>query len=134
MVHNGIDLRRWPAGTGGGDLVWYGRIVPEKGPALAIAAAEAGVALTLAGPVADHRYFRDHVAPRLGGRIRYAGHLRRRELAALVGSARATLVTPCWDEPYGLVVAESLACGTPVAVGARLRRREPRVRARSGCG
>ncbi|GAA0300281.1 hypothetical protein GCM10010302_43570 [Streptomyces polychromogenes] len=45
----------------------------------------------------------------------HAGHLRRTELAALVGSARATLVTPCWDEPYGLVVAESLACGTPVA-------------------
>ncbi|MFD0375648.1 glycosyltransferase [Streptomyces sp. NPDC127112] len=116
VVHNGIDLRRWPAGPGGGDLVWYGRIVPEKGPALAIAVAAAtGLPLTLAGPVADRRYFRDRVAPRLGGRIRYAGHLTRAELAALVGSARATLVTPCWDEPYGLVVAESLACGTPVA-------------------
>ncbi|MFE1377623.1 glycosyltransferase family 4 protein [Streptomyces sp. NPDC058740] len=115
VVHNGIDLRLWPAGAGGGGLVWSGRIVPEKGPDLAIAAAaEAGLPLTLAGPVADAGYFRDRVAPRLGGGIRYAGHLARGELAALVGSARATLVTPCWDEPYGLVVAESLACGTPV--------------------
>ncbi|WP_030194668.1 glycosyltransferase family 4 protein [Streptomyces sp. NRRL S-87] len=115
VVHNGIDLRRWQAGTGGGDLVWSGRIVPEKGPDLAIAAAaELGLPLTLAGPVADAGYFRDRVAPRLGGAVRYAGHLARTELAALVGSARATLVTPCWDEPYGLVVAESLACGTPV--------------------
>ncbi|MER7760975.1 glycosyltransferase family 4 protein [Streptomyces sp. NPDC097619] len=115
VVHNGIDLRRWPAGAGGGDLVWCGRVVPEKGPHLAIAAALAtGRRLTLAGPIADRAYFRDRVAPHLGGRIHYAGHLAGRELAALVGSARATLVTPCWDEPYGLVVAESLACGTPV--------------------
>ncbi|MFJ6940159.1 glycosyltransferase [Streptomyces sp. NPDC101132] len=115
VVRNGVDVRRWPAGPGGGGLVWYGRIVPEKGPALAIAAAEAAaLPLTLAGPVVDRAYFRERVVPHLGGRIRYAGHLAGAELAALVGSASATLVTPCWDEPYGLVVAESLACGTPV--------------------
>ncbi|WP_185899610.1 glycosyltransferase [Streptomyces sp. WAC07061] len=115
VVHNGVDVHRWTAGPGGGGLVWYGRIVPEKGPALAIAAASAaGLPLTLAGPVVDRLYFREQVVPRLGGRVRYAGHLAGAELAGLVGSARATLVTPCWDEPYGLVVAESLACGTPV--------------------
>lgn len=62
----------------------------------------------------DEEYFRTRVAPRLGGPVRYVGHLARAELARLVGGASATLVTPCWDEPYGLVVAESLACGTPV--------------------
>ena len=54
------------------------------------------------------------VTPRLGPDVEYLGHLRTHELAALFGGSAATLVTPVWDEPYGLVAAESLACGTPV--------------------
>ncbi|RJQ66995.1 glycosyltransferase family 4 protein [Pseudonocardiaceae bacterium YIM PH 21723] len=115
VVHNGIDLRAWPLGPGDGPLVWTGRMVPEKGPALAVRAARlAGVPLRLAGPIGDRTYFDDEVRPLLGGEIQYVGHLGQRQLAELVGRARASLVTPCWEEPYGLVVAESLACGTPV--------------------
>lgn len=53
--------------------------------------------------------------PRLGDGVTYEGHLMQKELADLVGGAAVALVTPQWDEPYGLVVAEALACGTPVA-------------------
>ena len=55
---NGLDLRDWPAGPGGGPAVWSGRIVPEKAPHLAIEACRiAGVPLVLAGPVQDQAYF-----------------------------------------------------------------------------
>ncbi|MFC8047683.1 glycosyltransferase [Nocardia sp. NPDC057353] len=120
VIGNGIDIDRWPIGPGGPDLVWTGRITPEKGTHLAIeAAAAAGRRLHLAGPVSDPGYFRTAVAPRLGSAVVYHGHLHQSGLAELVGSCAAALVTPCWDEPYGLVVAEALACGTPVVAFAR---------------
>ncbi|MFI6169433.1 glycosyltransferase [Nocardia sp. NPDC051052] len=115
VVPNGIDLRAWPMGSGGVDLVWFGRLTPEKGAHLAVAAARrAGRRLHLAGPISDARYFRDTIEPELDENTRYHGHLDQAALARLVGSCAAALVTPLWDEPYGLVVAEALACGTPV--------------------
>jgi glycosyltransferase involved in cell wall biosynthesis len=120
VVPNGIDTDRWPLGAGGGPLVWFGRLTPEKGPHLAIEAARrAGLPLRLAGPRSDPDYFDSQIAPCLDDRIRYVGHLKHTELAALVGRAAAALVTPMWDEPYGLVVAEALSCGTPVVAFAR---------------
>jgi glycosyltransferase involved in cell wall biosynthesis len=120
VVHNGVDIHRWRQGPGGGGAVWFGRLVPEKGPQLAARAASlAGVPLRLAGPVMDSAWFDAHVRPWLSADITYEGHLRTDELVTLVGQASASLVTPCWEEPYGLVVAESLACGTPVAGFAR---------------
>lgn len=115
VVPNGVDVDRWPTGPGGEYLVWSGRITPEKGPHLAIAAARrAGRALVLAGPIGNADYFREKVAPDLDEYTTYAGHLDQQKLADLVGGAAAALVTPLWDEPYCLVVAEALACGTPV--------------------
>jgi glycosyltransferase involved in cell wall biosynthesis len=94
--------------------------VPEKGPHLALEAARrADMPIVLAGPIADRAYFDREVRPRLGGNARFAGHLDRAQLVDLVGRARAVLTTPCWDEPYGLVAAEALACGTPVCGFAR---------------
>jgi glycosyltransferase involved in cell wall biosynthesis len=120
VVPNGIDADLWPLGTGGGPLVWFGRLSPEKGPHLAIQAAQrAGRPLRLAGPRSDPDYFEAEVAPRLNNRIRYVGHLPHRQLAVLVGRSAAALVTPVWDEPYGLVVAEALSCGTPVVAFSR---------------
>jgi glycosyltransferase involved in cell wall biosynthesis len=120
VVPNGIDLARWPAGPGGEDLVWFGRIVAEKAPHLAIEAARlAGRRLVLAGPIIDQAYFADAVSPLLGDTVSYAGHLDQARLRRLVGRSAVALVTPDWDEPYGLVVAEALACGTPVVSFAR---------------
>lgn len=120
VVHNGVDTARWQAGPGGGPAVWSGRLVPEKGAHLAVRAARlAGVPLRLAGPVMDREWFDAEVAPHLGGDVEHVGHLRTAELVELVGQASVAVVTPCWEEPYGLVVAESLACGTPVAGFAR---------------
>ncbi|MEV7800149.1 glycosyltransferase [Microbacterium foliorum] len=113
---NGVDTAQWSLGPGGGDWVWFGRIVPEKAPHLAIIAARrAGARLKLAGRVGDAAYFDREVRPLLGGGIDYVGALRQPELSALVGAASVALVTPVWSEPFGLVMAEALMTGTPVA-------------------
>ena len=115
-ILNGVDTRRWQQGPGGGAAIWFGRIVPEKGTHLAIQAANAaGIPLDLAGPVHDHTYFDTEIRPHLGRNVRYLGHLDHSQLRRAVQGARAALVTPRWDEPYGLVAAEALAAGTPVA-------------------
>lgn len=120
VIHNGVDVTRFVAGPGGGPAVWSGRLVPEKAPHLAIdAARRAGVPLVLVGPVSDRAYVDAEVRPRLGGDVAYVGHLDRADLAALLGAASVAVVTPAWDEPYGLVAAEAMACGTPVAAFAR---------------
>ena len=123
VVANGIDLARFPFRASPDPdpyLVWYGRIVPEKGLSLAIAAARlVGLPLRIAGPISDPDYFARCIAPELSADVRHVGHLDHDALAALIGGARAFLCTPCWEEPYGLVVAEALACGTPVAAFAR---------------
>jgi glycosyltransferase involved in cell wall biosynthesis len=120
VIPNGVDLAGWPAGNGGRRLIWFGRLVPEKGAHLAIAAARrAGLPLVLAGPISDTDYFDRSIRPFLNQDVVYLGHLVQTDLAAAIGSSAAALVTPVWDEPYGLVVAEALACGTPVVAFAR---------------
>lgn len=123
VILNGIDLKGFAFHAEAdpeGYLVWYGRIVPEKGLHLAIdAARRIGLPLKIAGPILDEAYFQSRIAPALGVDAVHVGHLDHSELAKLVGGARAFLCTPMWDEPYGLVVAEALACGVPVAAFAR---------------
>ena len=123
VVPNGIDLDLFqpclevPVVP---HAVWSGRLVPEKGLHLAIAAARlARLPLRILGPIKDHAYWADTIAPALGGDIAYVGHFDHQALVQEVAQAAVTLVTPCWEEAYGLVVAESLACGTPVAGFAR---------------
>ncbi len=117
VIPNGVDTESWQFHSAPDRTyaVWTGRFVPEKGPHLAIEAAHrAGLDLILAGPMADETYFYDEVRPRLRPSDEYAGHLETSELSEIVGKASVTLVTPCWEEPFGLVVIESLSCGTPV--------------------
>ncbi|KTR90887.1 hypothetical protein NS220_14870 [Microbacterium testaceum] len=113
---NGIDTDQWTRGNGGTSWVWSGRVVPEKAPHLAIEAARAvGAHIVLAGRIGDVDYFEQEVVPRLGPHARYVGPLRQPDLCRLVGSSAVALVTPMWEEPFGLVIAEALATGTPVA-------------------
>ncbi|WP_462379353.1 glycosyltransferase [Pseudomonas sp. Marseille-QA0892] len=121
VIPNGIDLSFWrPAELAADHAIWFGRVVPEKGTHLAIdAARRAGLKLRIAGPAVNQRYFDEFIAPRLGNGIEYLGHLSRAELVHEISGAAVALITPRWDEPFGLVVAESLACGTPVAGFAR---------------
>lgn len=116
VLPGAVDLDLWPLGAGGPDLVWSGRIVPEKGPHLAIdIARRLGLRLTIAGRIGDEPYARRALWPHLDEQVRYVGELSQSELAGLVGSSGCALVTPIWEEPFGLVIAEALACGTPVA-------------------
>jgi len=117
VVHNGIDPREWPYREyGDGSAIWAGRIDPNKGTHLAAQAARlAGVPLTIVGPMEDRHYFDQHVAPLLDERVRHAGHLRGPELAERFGRASVLLFTPLWEEPFGLVAIEAMACGLPVA-------------------
>lgn len=120
VIPNGVDLDHWSLGPGGDSLVWSGRIVAEKAPHLAaMIAREAGRKLRIAGPLSNRRYFETHLAPLLSDDITYEGHLEPEELHHLVSHSAACLVTPQWEEPYGLVAAESMACGTPVLAIAR---------------
>lgn len=116
VVLNGIDTDTWRPGPGGDRAVWSGRVVPEKAPHLAIRAAmEAGLAIDLAGPLSDRGYYVREIEPLLGARARYVGHLDTGSLIRLIGHAAVAVVSPAWDEPYGLVAAEAMSCGTPVA-------------------
>ncbi|WP_404385980.1 glycosyltransferase [Knoellia locipacati] len=115
IIHNGVEDDGGGPGEGGEHLVWTGRLTPEKGTDLAIRAARAaGRRLRIAGPVSDRGWFDEVVAPELDGDIEYVGHLSHAELATLVRGSAATFVTPRWDEPFGLVAAESVMWGTPV--------------------
>jgi len=117
IIPNAVDLDLWkPRGTKSPHAIWSGRIVPEKGLHLAIKAANAAdVALRIAGPISDPFYFERFIQPQLGSGATYIGHLSRSQLAMEVADASVAVITPRWSEPFGLVVAEAIASGTPVA-------------------
>jgi len=115
-VYNGIDLSLYPLqASGGGDLIFLGRIHPDKGVHLAIEVArESGLPLVIAGIIQDKEYFRDEVEPHLNGQIRYAGPLNVRGKNDLFARALALLHMNTIPERFGLVLAEANAAGVPV--------------------
>ena len=121
-VNNGIRTEDFPPGPGGDRLIFVGRMAPEKAPDLAVEVARrAGRELVLVGGIEAQyaEFFRREVEPRLGGGIEYAGPVDRGEVASLTGESAALLMPLRWDEPFGLVVVESLAVGTPVVAWKR---------------
>ncbi|MFP7673997.1 glycosyltransferase [Marivita sp. S0852] len=117
VVPNGIDTSRWPVSQrGNGEAVWAGRITPNKAPHMAAHAARmAGIPLTIFGVIEHEDYFKDELRPLLSQNIRYGGHVSSDDLASVVSAASVFVFTPLWDEPFGLVAAEAMMCGTPVA-------------------
>jgi glycosyltransferase involved in cell wall biosynthesis len=127
-VHHGLDLDRFPYRAAGGEyLAFIGRIAPEKGLDTAIAVARrAGLPLRIAARLPldqpdnaeaqrDWRYYRQVVEPLLRQPgVEYVGELAGPEKAAFLGGAAALLFPIRWPEPFGLVMIEALACGTPV--------------------
>jgi len=120
LVPNGVPLASYPfVQDPGADapLVFLGRVEAIKGPHLAIEVARrAGLPLVIAGNVPeDHRcWFESTIAPQLDDSITYIGPVDDQQKAQLLGSARALLMPILWEEPFGIVMAEALACGTPV--------------------
>jgi glycosyltransferase involved in cell wall biosynthesis len=118
VVHHGIDTETFPCGEGsGGYLLFLGRMLPDKGVVEAIQLArQVGMRLVLAGPHdADPDYFRSRVAPLVDGRdVRYVGPVGAAERNRLLVAAAALIYPIREPEPFGLVLIEAMACGTPV--------------------
>jgi glycosyltransferase involved in cell wall biosynthesis len=115
-VYNGIDLSLYPLQrTGGDNLVFLGRIHPDKGVHLAIEVARAsGIPLLIAGIIQDAAYFRERVEPHLNQTIRYIGPVDVAGKNQLFSGARALLHLNTIPERFGLVLAEANAGGVPV--------------------
>jgi glycosyltransferase involved in cell wall biosynthesis len=119
VVPNPIVVDRWPLRIQKQDyLLWVGRMDPVKGAHRAIEAALlAGRTLVLAGPVqtGQEEYFRELIEPHIDGRrVRYVGEIGGTAKQELFANAAALLMPVRWREPFGMVMVEALACGTPV--------------------
>lgn len=120
-VYNGIDITDYPFQAQPQNppyLAFLGRLSPEKGPQHAISIAkQSGWRLKMAGKLdaTDKLFFEQEIAPQIDGKqIEYLGEVDDAHKAELLGNAAATLFPITWSEPFGLVMVESMAAGTPV--------------------
>ena len=119
-VYNGVSLGIYSftrTVESNAPLVFLGRIEPNKGPHIAIKVAlETGRKLLIAGNIPDGYadYFENEIKPFLSEQIQYIGPVNDVQKNELLGKAAALLMPIQWDEPFGIVMAEALACGTPV--------------------
>ena len=119
VIHHGLDTSAFPMGDGSGDYcLFLGRMNADKGAQRAVdAARKAGVPLVMAGKCREpweHQFFDKEIAPHLSDQVRYAGEVPHEQKVELLASARCLLFPIRWNEPFGLVMLEAMACGTPV--------------------
>lgn len=118
VVYNGIPVENFPPSTTAGEyFAFLGYMTPNKGAHLAIKVAQrAGVPLVIAGVVgSDDAYFREQIEPHLNGDgIRFIGTLDHQGKVKFLQQAKAVFIPIQWEEPFGLVMVEAMACGTPV--------------------
>lgn len=116
-IHHGIDLNQFAYQPETGDyLLFLGRIHPDKGVHDAIeVASKTGKRLIIAGIVQDENYFKKQIEPCIdGSKVEYIGSVGAEKRQEIMGGALAMLHLIHFDEPFGLSVVESMACGTPV--------------------
>ena len=119
-VHNAIRAQTFPFRAQKEDYALFlGRFHPEKAPHLAIDAARAaGIRVVLAGKCSEpieRAYFSREIEPRIGADVTIFGIANAADKRELLSRAACLLFPICWEEPFGLVVIEAMACGTPVA-------------------
>lgn len=124
VIHHGLDTSRYRFDPTGGDyLVSLGRMNPTKGIERAIhVARRCGRDLLIAAKMREpleRLYFDEAIEPLLGGGVQYVGEVDHAAKVELLGGARALINPIQWDEPFGLAMIESLACGTPVVTTGR---------------
>ncbi len=116
-IHHGIDVAKFPfSGAESDYLLFFGRIHPDKGVYEAIQVAQhVGMKLVIAGIIQDQDYFTSQVEPYIDGTtVDYLGSVGPDQRADVLGQAFALLHLISFDEPFGLSLIESMACGTPV--------------------
>ena len=116
---NSLDFELYPFAPHRGEYLFFlGRMSPDKGAHRAVLTAmETGLPLKMAGKMREpleRQYFDEFVRPHLSSEIEYVGEVSHGEKVELLQHARATLFPIEWEEPFGLVMIESMACGTPV--------------------
>jgi len=136
VIYNGIDLSNFKFNARPKDhFVWIARVSPAKGTKEAIEIAKkAGVKLLLAGQIQPQHqpYFDKEIKPQLNSQIQYVGELSEEQLSDFYGPAKGCIYPINWEEPFGLIMAESMACGTPVIVFDRGSAREVVANGKTG--